>query len=286
VFLEDYDINVARYMVQGVDIWLNTPRRPQEASGTSGMKAAANGVLNVSVLDGWWDEGYSHDVGWTIGNGELYDDPEEQDRIKCEALFNLLENEIVPMFYDRDRNGFPVDWITMMKASIRKLGAFFNTQRMVQEYTESCYLPAHRAGLRLFADQCAPAKNLAAWRARVTRAWPGVSVRVDDTKKHRGMRVGETVLVTIRVRLGELTPEDVSVEVRHGAYTAGGEILEGSIMPAIHEKREGDEDVYRAEVPCITSGRYGFAARVLPKHPDLVDPFTPLLLTWEPILAG
>ena len=282
VFLEDYDINVARYMVQGVDIWLNTPRRPLEASGTSGMKAAANGALNVSVLDGWWDEGYSSDVGWSIGSGEVYDDPEEQDRIECEALFNLLENEIIPMFYERDRNGFPVDWIAMMKASIRKLGASFNTQRMVREYTELCYLQAHRAGLRLSADKCAPARNLAAWRARVTRAWPGVSVRVDEIPRQGDIRVGETVEAAIRVRLGELSPVDVSVEVRHGVYTAGGEIKDGLILTAIHEKREGDEEIYRVEVPCIAGGRYGFAARVLPRHPDLVESLTPLLLTWEP----
>ena len=285
VFLEDYGINVARYMVQGVDIWLNTPRRPLEASGTSGMKAAANGVLNVSVLDGWWDEGYSSDVGWAIGNGELYSDPEKQDLVECEALFNLLENEIVPTFYERDRNGLPVEWITMMKASIRKLGALFNTQRMVQEYTESSYLPAYRAGIRLSADQCAPAKNLATWRAWVTKMWSGVSISVDKLQKHGGMRVGETVGVTIRVRLGGLTPEHVSVEVRHGSYTAEGEIWEGGIMTAVHEKREGDDDVYRVEVPCIASGRYGFAARVLPKHPDMVGTLTPLLLTWEPVLA-
>jgi len=285
VFLEDYDISVARYMVQGVDVWLNTPRRPLEASGTSGMKAAVNGVLNVSVLDGWWDEGYSPDVGWAIGSGELYDDPEEQDRVECDALFNLLENEIVPMFYERDRNGLPVEWIAKMKASISKLGAFFNTQRMVQEYTESCYLPAHRAGARLSIDQCAPAKSLAEWRAWVTRVWPNVSIRVDEIQKHSGMQVGGSVGVTIRVRLGELTPENVSVEIKHGPYTAGGDIRDGSITTAVYEKREGDEEVYRVDVPCVASGRYGFAARVLPKHPDLVCSFTPLLMTWEPILA-
>ena len=285
VFVEDYDINVARYMVQGVDVWLNTPRRPLEASGTSGMKAAANGALNVSVLDGWWDEGYAPDTGWAIGSGEVYGDPEEQDRLECEALFNLLENEIVPMYYERDRSGLPREWIAMMKASIRKLGAYFNTQRMVQEYTESCYLPAHRAGGRLSADQFVPAKGLAAWRSRVASAWPGVSIRVDEIRKHRDMRVGETVGATIRVRLGNLSPDDVTVEVRHGAYTAGGDIREGTILAAVHEKRDGDEEIYRVDVPCGNSGRYGFAARVLPKHRDIVDPFTPLLMTWEPILS-
>jgi starch phosphorylase len=285
VFVEDYDINVGRYMVQGVDVWLNTPRRPLEASGTSGMKAAANGALNVSVLDGWWDEGYSPDVGWAIGSGEVYGDPEEQDRVECEALFNLLENEVVPMFYERDRSGLPREWISMMKASMRKLGAFFNTQRMVEEYTEACYLPAHRAGVRLSADQFSPAKELAAWRSRVASAWPGVSIRVDELRKHRDMQVGETVGVTIRVRLGKLSPDDVTVEVRHGSYTAAGDIREGAILAAVHEKREGEEEVYRVEVPCAVSGRYGFAARVHPRHPDLVDPFTPLLLTWEPAIA-
>ncbi len=286
VFVEDYDINVARYMVQGVDVWLNTPRRPLEASGTSGMKAAANGALNVSVLDGWWDEGYSPEVGWAIGSGEVYEDPEEQDRVECEALFNLLENEIIPMFYERDRGGLPRAWISMMKASIRKLGAFFNTQRMVCEYSESCYLPAYRAGVRLSADQCAAARALAEWRARVTEAWPGVSIRVEDLRKHKDMRVGETVGVTIRVRLGNLSPDDVSVEVCHGSYSASGEIREGMILPAVHEKQEGEEEIYRVEVPCVSSGRYGFAARIVPRHKDLVDPFTPLLLTWEPIVSG
>ncbi len=286
VFVEDYDINVARYMVQGVDVWLNTPRRPLEASGTSGMKATANGALNVSVLDGWWDEGYSPDVGWAIGSGEVYGDPEEQDRVECEALFNLLENEVVPLFYERDRGGLPRDWIAMMKASIRKLGAYFNTQRMVREYAETCYIPAHRAGGRLSGDGFAHARGLAAWRSRVAAAWPGVSIRVDELRKHRDMKVGETVGVTIRVRLGNLSPEDVAVEVRHGPYTAGGDIREGAILAATHEKREGDEEVYRVEVPCASSGRYGFAARVLPKHPDIVDPYTPLLMTWEPVLSN
>ena len=251
VFLEDYDINVARYLVQGVDVWLNTPRRPLEASGTSGMKAAANGALNVSVLDGWWDEGYSPDVGWAIGSGEVYGRPggagprgvrgavrPARERNRPDVLRARPQRPAARL----DRHDEGVD---------PQLGAFFNTQRMVREYTESCYLPAHRAGVRLSADRCAPARSLAEWRARVTRAWPGVSVRVDEIRKHRDMQVGETVGVTIRVRLGELTPDDVSVEVRHGAYTARGEIREGTILAAVHEKREGDEEVYRVEVPCV-----------------------------------
>ncbi|MGE5247595.1 MAG: alpha-glucan family phosphorylase, partial [Verrucomicrobiota bacterium] len=286
VFIEDYDINVARYLVQGVDVWLNTPRRPLEASGTSGMKAAANGALNVSVLDGWWDEGYSPEVGWAIGSGEVYADPEEQDRVECEALYSILENEIVPMFYERDRAGLPRAWIAMMKASMRKLGAFFNTQRMLQEYAESCYLPAHRGGGRLLADHGAGARALAAWRSRVAAAWPGVSIRVDEIQRHKDMRVGDTVGVTIRVRLGSLTPADVAVQIWHGPYTAAGEVRHGSVLPARHDRREGEEEIYRVEVPCMVSGRYGFAARILPRHADLVNPYTPLLLTWEGQAGG
>lgn len=281
VFLENYDINVARYMVQGVDAWLNTPRRPQEASGTSGMKAAANGALNMSVLDGWWDEGYALDTGWAIGSGEVYHDAEEQDQVECEALFHLLESEVIPLFYERDKGGIPRDWIAMMKSSMRRLGAYFNTGRMVQEYAERFYLPAHRAGRRLVEDRFAGAKSLAAWRAAVTANWPRVSMRVDGVEKREDVLVGGSVGVTVRAALGDLTAEDVSVEVYFGQFDSAGEIRQGEIVRAHHVGREDGEEIFRAEIPCRISGRYGFAARVVPRHADLVNPFTPLLLTWE-----
>ncbi len=281
VFLENYDINVGRYLVQGVDVWLNTPRRPLEASGTSGMKAAANGALNVSVLDGWWCEGYAPDTGWAIGRGEVYADTEEQDRVESEALFSLLESEIIPLYYGRDKGGLPRDWIGMMKTSIRKLGAGFNTHRMVREYAETCYLPAHRAGLRLLEGGMAGAKALAAWRSRVTAAWADVSVRIEDSRREKDVPVGSAVGVTVRARLGSLSPDDVSVEVYYGPLDTAGEIRDGAIAAARHERRDGDGDVFRAEIPCRTTGRSGFAARIVPRHPDLVNGLTPLLLTWE-----
>lgn len=281
VFVEDYDINVARYLVQGVDVWLNTPRRPLEASGTSGMKAAANGALNVSVLDGWWCEGYALDTGWAIGSGEVYQDPEEQDHVECEALFSLLEQEIVPLFYTRDKGGLPREWISLMKSSMRKLGAGFNTHRMVREYAELCYLQAHRAGGRLKGDAFAGSKGLAAWRARVTAQWSQLSIRIEETGKEKEVAVGAAVAVTVRARLGSLPAEDVSVEICHGPLDSTGEIRDGGVVPARHEGREGEEDIFRAEIPCKVTGRYGYTARVLPRHPDLVNPLTPLLLTWE-----
>jgi starch phosphorylase len=281
VFLEDYDINVARYLVQGVDVWLNTPRRPQEASGTSGMKAAANGGLNVSILDGWWCEGYAPGTGWVIGSGEVYEDAEEQDQVECEALYNLLENEIIPLFYERDKGGLPRGWIGMMKTSMRKLGATFNTARMVQEYTERFYLPAHRAGIRLAKDGFASAKELSAWRSRVAAEWSRVSMRVDGAKPAGDLLVGSRVAVTIRASLGGLSAGDIAVEVYYGMLDTAGEVQNGEIVRARHEGREGNEEIFRAEIPCKVSGRFGFAARILPRNPDVVNPLTPLLLTWE-----
>jgi len=281
VFLEDYDINVARYLVQGVDVWLNTPRRPLEASGTSGMKAAANGALNVSVLDGWWCEGYAPEVGWAIGSGEVYDDPAEQDQVECDALFNLLEEEVVPLFYERDRNGLPRGWIAMMKNSMRRLGAVFNTHRMIREYLDILYLPAHRAGRRLAGEEFAASRRLAAWRRRVRAAWPRLSVHVEEPAGGSEPRVGARAEVMLRAELGGLSPEDVDVEVYHGPMDSTGAIAGGEAVRAELVSVDGGSARYRAEIPCRRSGRYGYAARILPRHPDLVNRCVPLLITWE-----
>jgi len=145
VFLEDYEMTLARQLVQGVDVWLNTPRRPQEASGTSGMKAAMNGVLNCSILDGWWAEAYSPEVGFAIGGSEQAHSDDEQDALDATALFEVLEREVVPAYYDRDARGLPSRWLGLMRDSIERLGSEFNTNRMVREYVETMYLPAHHA---------------------------------------------------------------------------------------------------------------------------------------------
>jgi starch phosphorylase len=146
VFIEDYDINVARHMLQGVDVWLNTPRRPLEACGTSGQKAAVNGVLNCSILDGWWREGYNGKNGWAIGDEEEFQNTEEQDASDSEALYEVLENEIVPLYYDRDENYIPRGWLRRVKESIRTLAPMFSTSRMVKEYTLEMYVPAAMSG--------------------------------------------------------------------------------------------------------------------------------------------
>jgi len=281
VFLEDYDINVARYMLQGVDVWLNTPRRPLEASGTSGMKAAANGGLNFSVLDGWWDEGYECEVGWTIGAGEVYDSPEEQDNIESEVLYRTLETEIIPLFYQRDKADLPRRWIEMMKASIKKLGAVYNTHRMVKDYTTKFYIPANRARERLMANDGEGAEKLAAWRKKIAKHWATVSLKGEEVDSEAKVRAGESIPVRVRAKLGSLKPDDVSVQVYYGRYDWQGEIVDGATMELSVEGRDGNYYIFSGNIPTEASGRYGMALRVLPHHKDLVHPLTPLMLTWE-----
>ena len=207
VFLEDYDMNIAHHLIQGVDLWLNNPRRPLEASGTSGMKVCANGGLNLSVLDGWWVEGYQHDNGWAIGAGEEYSDLVYQDTVESRAIYDLLEQEIVPMFYDRGTDGVPRTWISRMKRSISTNVPFFNTNRMVQQYVESCYWPSGLRYLRLIGDKLKKAAELATWRKKLADSWP--QVRIEDITTVNGgdtMRVGAELNVIAQVEMGRTAP--------------------------------------------------------------------------------
>ena len=278
VFLEDYDMHMARYLVQGADVWLNVPRRPLEASGTSGMKAAVNGALNLSVLDGWWAEGYSPACGWAIGGGEQYDDPEENDAVEAEALYSLLEREVIPMFFDRDASGRPREWTAMMTNSIQHLGAEFNTGRMVRDYAERAYLPAHRALVALAADSSSGARRLAAWRERMQEAWP--QVRATSSVAGDGpVAVGSDVRVDVRVNLGGLSPDDVRVEVVAGVRNGDG-LSPRSVVEGIHEGRAGGQERYLAVVPTASSGRLACAARVVPLRPDGAGPEPDFLIAW------
>ena len=206
VFLEDYDMAVARYLVQGVDVWLNTPLRLQEASGTSGMKATANGVLNLSILDGWWDEAYRPEVGWAIGRREKYDDSNYQDQVEAEALYGLLEQEVVPAFYDRGSDGLPRRWIARMRASIQTLCRFFTTHRMVGEYTERYYLHAAGHYAQLTADGLVRAKALAAWKARLQKNWSRVRIEAVGGDSIKDVQAGGEFRVQAKVHLGALVP--------------------------------------------------------------------------------
>ena len=295
IFLEDYDIDIARYLVQGVDIWLNNPRRPMEASGTSGMKAAINGVLNMSTLDGWWCEGYTPEGGWIIGSGEEYKDTKYQDTVESQAIFNLLENEIVPLFYSCSSDKLPRQWIRRMKNTIKWCAPRFNTSRMVAEYTRKFYNPAAARWRYLTASAMARVRALSMWKTDVKSAWSDlaiedVDVNVDDGKKvchlnvkHPHLEVGSSLRVSAKINLGRLTPEDIAVEIYHGIVDSAGDIQggEGSRM----EYQGSDDETaianFAGTIPCRLSGQHGFAIRILPKHEDLIEPYEPGMILWE-----
>jgi glycogen phosphorylase len=293
VFLEDYDLAVARYLVQGVDVWLNTPLRPNEASGTSGMKAAANGALNLSTLDGWWDEVWhspdrSTGIGWAIGKGETYSDPSYQDQVEAEALYDLLERDVIPKFYDRGPDRLPRKWIDQMKASIGGICHFVNTHRMVKDYTCEFYLKAHQQYRALEGDRAARARSLATWIARVREQWPQVRITVVEYGPDTTLPVGTQLQVKASVQLGSLSPEDVAVELYLGRLNPAGDIVNADFTPMKAMKSDGHGKLLlEAATPCSHSGMHGFTVRVRPYHPDLAVPFLPGLIGWaDPAAPG
>lgn len=282
VFLENYDMNVARYLIQGCDIWLNNPRRPKEASGTSGMKAIYNGCLNLSVLDGWWDEAYSPSVGWAIGNGEEYSETqyEDQDRIESHALYNLLENDIIPRFYTQRRDGLPREWISMVKNSIRDLAAFFSTNRMVQEYTDKFYMPNYQRVLEMRRNDLQNGIRYSEWRRNIELIWNQVSV-AQVTVPARMVKVGEKGDITAAVQLGVLKPSEVRVQLYYGSLNTRGEIIDGSALDMVVAEDHGNGTyTFKATHRYEHSGDQGISVRVLPYHEYMHTIFQPHLIKW------
>lgn len=270
IFLEDYDIDIARSLVQGVDVWMNTPRRPMEASGTSGMKAAVNGALNVSILDGWWCEGYTQERGWSIGKGEEYQDQAYQDYIESKALYGLLENDIVPRFYNRLQGQIPQEWVKMMKASIKMAFMQFSSHRMVREYEENFYLPAIERSRELFANNAEEARSLAKRRERLDKHWKSVRIKAPTTSADlSNLQVGDFFKVSVEAQLGELTPDEVSIELYYGGISSPEKIAKGvrqQMMMA--EEKGGGNYIYECRLDCQSSGRFGFTARAVPRGDD------------------
>jgi starch phosphorylase len=281
VFIEDYDITVARYLVQGVDVWLNTPRRGMEASGTSGMKVLPNGGLNLSILDGWWCEAFAPEVGWAIGQGEDYEDFAYQDAIESSGLYDILEKEVVPLFWTRAADGMPREWIQRMKMSMKRLSPVFSTNRMVGEYAERYYLPTASLYARLSSDHFARAKALAAWKARVEREWHGVAVDHMDIIDGQRHHVGDMVPIACTVSLGALEPDDVAVEAYVGLVGATRTIDKAGVVPLRHaEALAGGHHRFAGELPCMQSGLQGYTIRVRPHHEDASNLFITGLMAW------
>jgi len=280
VFIEDYDIEVARRLVQGADVWLNTPRRPLEASGTSGMKAVVSGGLHLSVLDGWWAEAHTPESGWAIGDGEEYEDPEVQDQVESEALYDLLEQEVVPLFYHRGADGLPRGWIERIKASMIAHCPVFNTNRMVEQYTRCFYLSAHIRSLFVDNQVLSGARALAKWRQRMEEAWPVVSIEQVNTVEGE-KPVGDRMPVRAIVRLGGLNPEEVVVEVVHGDVDGGGNLQTTESVALEPDERRDGVVVFQGAVPCNHTGLRGLAVRVRPApRLNVENPFEANLLTW------
>ncbi len=282
VFIEDYDVNFARYLVQGVDVWLNTPTPKHEASGTSGMKVPPNGGINFSTMDGWWPEAYDGENGWSIGDGRSYPDQGYQDHVEAESLYDLLDKEIIPLFYDRTADGLPRRWLARMKASMRTIPPVFNTNRMVVDYTEQYYVDAAGRWERLTADNFTAARELAQWRDDMARRWAQVRIMSVQANESRELSVGDSFDVQARVHLGSIRPDEICVELFHGGIDPHGQISvgRGEIMACQGETSTDGTYRFAGAIPCQTSGQHGYAVRIVPKNDNLPNRYEPGLIVW------
>ena len=277
VFVADYDIAIARELYHGCDVWLNTPRRPLEACGTSGMKAALNGSLNCSILDGWWDECYSPGNGWAIQSAEDDPDLERRDQRECASLFSVLEEQVIPTFYEHASGGVPKAWVEMVQESWATLGPRVTAARMVRDYTTELYEPAAAHSRSLDAGSGALAGELAQWRTRVRHAWPSVAITSLDVDSSPG-DAGTTRPVTATIALDGLEPADVRVEALHGTVGTDGTFKQRPVTVVLGPT--DDEGTYRGDIALEAPGTYGVTVRVMPVHPALADPFDLGLATW------
>ncbi|MCS5720931.1 alpha-glucan family phosphorylase [Herbiconiux sp. CPCC 203407] len=286
VFLPNYDIGMAQLLYPGTDVWLNNPLRPLEACGTSGMKAALNGGLNLSILDGWWNEYFDGENGWAIPTADSAGDAAERDALEAEALYDLLENQVAPRFYDRDADGIPSHWMQSIRHTLATLSPELSAERMVREYVQRLYVPAAAAERAMTVDDHEAARGLAEWKHRIEDAWGGVAVvhvesgGLDDTPQ-----VGDELHVRAHIQLGALSPADVAVEVVYGHAVHGDDISEAATveLSTPHDagsdaRANGDpgagstERVYSGTVALARSGSFGYTVRVVPKHAHLASP--------------
>ena len=282
IFIENYDINVARYLVQGCDVWLNTPRRGMEASGTSGMKAALNGVLNCSVLDGWWDEAYTPEVGFAIGRGEAYTDIDVQDDIESQSLYDLLEKQIIPLFYDRDERGIPQGWVTRMKQCIATLAPQYNTNRMVRQYTEKLYLPALGRARALAANGLARSVELTREKERLRGAWGQLRIETIQTEAGKPLGVGDHLEMHVVAFLGGLAPHEVRVQVYFGELDNDDRIRHEQVVDMSHaDDLGGGRHRFDGSLVTSHSGRHGFAIRIVPGGEMFEGVVEPGLIFWD-----
>jgi glycogen phosphorylase len=286
VFLPDYDIGMARFLYGGCDVWLNNPLRPLEACGTSGMKAALNGGLNLSIRDGWWDEMFDGQNGWAIPTADGVTDPIRRDNLEAAALYDLIENTVAPRFYEKPS---PVRWVGMVRHTLATLGPKVLASRMLRDYVNDLYAPAGRSARAVSANEDAGARELAEWRRRVVSAWPGVTVaHVEAGGPADAPSLGESLHVRAVVNLGGLTPADVDVQALYGRVDDADEITAGAVVSlsptngaisadggsagGFDHAGNGGSVAFEGEVPLANTGSFGYAVRVLPTNPLLASP--------------
>jgi glycogen phosphorylase len=272
VFLPNYDIAMAQPLYPGCDVWLNNPLRPYEACGTSGMKAALNGGLNLSILDGWWDEWYDGNNGWAIPSADGVDDPDHRDEIESAALYDLIENEVAPRFYDNDEEGCPTRWIEMVRHTLKSLGPKVLATRMVRDYVERLYSPAAASSRSLNGDY-AGAQELAAWKKKVRAGWKDVAIEhVESSGVTDAPQLGETVEAKVFVSLGDLSPSDVDVQVVHGRIRHEDDLVDTTVASlGLAETYEGGRHRFEGQVALATTGPFGYTVRVLPRNEHLAS---------------
>jgi glycogen phosphorylase len=272
-FLPNYDIAMAQQLYPGCDVWLNNPLRPFEACGTSGMKAALNAGLNLSILDGWWNEWYDGANGWAISSADGVGHPDRRDDLEATALYDLIEGEVAPRFYDLDGEGLPKGWLEMLRHNFGSLGPKVLASRMVRDYVEQLYAPAAR-GARTFREDSAAARDLASWKQRVRAAWSGVRVEhVEADGLGESPQVGATVAVRAFVTLDDLSPEDVEVQVLYGGTTSD-DVLTGSysVAAVVAESFGGGRYRFDADMVVDRAGGFGYSLRIVPSHPAMASP--------------
>jgi starch phosphorylase len=287
IFIEDYDINVARHLIQGVDVWLNTPRRPLEASGTSGQKGPINGIINFSVLDGWWRESFyaDSDSGWSIGSDKDYQNNEAQDTEDAHDIYARLEKEILPLYYDRVEDGIPVNWIKRMKASIITVVPRFSTDRMVKEYTERLYLSAIEQGKSFIKDDFKVGKNVASWKNYIATLWNQVTIEQDSitaSNEYQEASLASGYKVSAIVRLGGIHANDVTVEIYYRKIDEKGAVLADHMYDKMEIREELGNGRYRFEgtLKPANGGHYEYTIRVLPFNANLAHRHETGLIKW------
>ena len=279
--LENYNIAMSRYLISGVDVWLNNPRRPMEASGTSGQKASLNGVINFSVLDGWWLEGYNSKNGWMIGENQEYADYEAQDRVDSQSIYDTLENKIIPMYYDKNEDGISEKWLHYMKESIISTGGRFSTSRMVTDYTDKLYMPLCNLYHNYYTD-LEKVAQFNSWKESLKSSWEQIEITQENNLDNITIDAGNNIEVKCKVKLGNMKPENIEAQVYYGKIDDNGVVDDITIIPM--ELEQADEEnriyAYKAKVKLINGGSYGYTFRVMPKHEMILDSANLNLVKW------